>query len=65
MWKEKNIKELFADFKGEYEPIEVKYIDELIYNFIQENNLDFEKILKYARQTNSKTVIEKIVMIAR
>lgn len=45
--------------------VEVEYIDELIYNFIQENNLDFEKILKYARETNSKTVIEKMVMIAR
>ena len=45
--------------------VEVEYIDELIYNFIQENNLDFEKILKYARETNSKTVIKKIVMIAR
>lgn len=45
--------------------VEVDYIDEIIYNFIQENDLQFEKILKYARETNSKAVIEKMVMIAR
>lgn len=45
--------------------VEVDYIDEIIYNFIQENDLQFEKILKYARETNSKAVIEKMVMLAR
>lgn len=45
--------------------IEVDNIDEIIYDFIQENNLNFEKILKYARETNSKAVIEKIVILAR
>jgi len=45
--------------------VEVDYIDEIIYNFIQENDLQFEKILKYARETNSKVVIEKMVMLAR
>ena len=45
--------------------VEVDYIDEVIYNFIQENDLQFEKILRYARETNSKAVIEKLVSIAR
>lgn len=45
--------------------VEVDYIDEVIYNFIEENDLQFEKILKYARETKSKAVIEKMVMIAR
>ena len=45
--------------------VEVKNMNEIIYNFIQENNLDFEKILKYARETNSKAVIEKVVILAR
>lgn len=45
--------------------IEVENIDEIIYNFIQENELQFEKILMYARITNSKAVIEKIIAIAR
>ena len=40
-------------------------MNEIIYNFIQENDLDFEKILKYARETNSKAVIEKMVILAR
>lgn len=33
---------------------------EIIYNFINENNLDVEKIFKYARQTNSKRAIERL-----
>ena len=45
--------------------IEVENIDEIIYNFIQENELQFEKILMYARITNSKVVIEKMIAIAR
>ncbi len=45
--------------------VEVDYIDEIIYNFIQENDLQFERILKYARETNSRAVIEKMVMLAR
>ena len=45
--------------------IEVDNIDEILYNFIQENNLKFEKIIKYARETNSKAVIEKMVVLAR
>lgn len=45
--------------------IEVDNKDEIIYKFIQENNLDFEKIIKYARETNCKAVIEKMVILAR
>ena len=45
--------------------VEVDYMDEIIYNFIRENDLQFEKILKYARETNSKAVIEKMVILAR
>ena len=45
--------------------VEVDYIDEIIYNFIQENDLIFEKNLMYARETNSKAVIEKMVILAR
>ena len=45
--------------------VEVDYMDEIIYNFIRENDLQFEKILKYARETSSKVVIEKMVMLAR
>lgn len=45
--------------------IEVENADELIYKFIQENKLDFEKIIKYARETNCKKAIEKILVLAR
>ena len=45
--------------------IEVEDEDEIIYKFIQENKLDFEKIIKYARETNCKKAIEKILILAR
>lgn len=45
--------------------IEVENPDEIIYNFITENELDFEKIIKYAMDTKSRTVINKILVLAR
>ena len=45
--------------------IEVDNPDEIIYKFIEENDLDFEKIIKYARDTKSRTVINKILTLAR
>ena len=45
--------------------IEVDNPDEIIYNFIEENELDFEKIIKYAMDTKSRTVINKILVLAR
>lgn len=45
--------------------IEVENADEVIYKFIQENKLNFEKIIKYARETNCKKVLEKILVLAR
>ncbi len=45
--------------------IEVDNPDELIYNFIAENKLDFEKIIKYARETKSRSILNKILALAR
>ena len=45
--------------------IEVEDEDEIIYKFIQENELDFEKIIKYAIEKNCKKAIEKILILAR
>ncbi len=45
--------------------IEIENADEIIYKFIQENELNFEKIIKYARETNCKKAIEKILVLAR
>lgn len=45
--------------------VEVENADELIYEFIKENDLDFEKIIKYAVDTKSKNVINKILVLAR
>lgn len=45
--------------------IEVENRDEIIYNFIKENNLEFEKIIKYARDNNCKKVFDKIIILAR
>ena len=45
--------------------IEVENIDDVLYKFIKDNNLDFEKIIKYAVITKSRSVINKILIIAR
>ena len=45
--------------------IEAENADEILYNIIQEYNLDFEKIIKYARQTNSRKVLDKLFVLAR
>jgi len=45
--------------------VEVDNEDEIIYQFIQDNNLDFEKIIKYARETNNKKVLERLYTLAR
>lgn len=45
--------------------IEVDNEDDIIYNFIEENKLDFEKIIKYARETKNKKALEKIYILAR
>lgn len=45
--------------------IEVENYDEILYNFIKENHLDFEKIIKYARVTNNKKILDKLYVIAR
>ena len=45
--------------------IEVDNEDEIIYNFIEDNKLDFEKIIKYARETKNKSVLEKLYILAR
>ncbi len=45
--------------------IEVDNPNEIIYKFILENNLNFEKIIKYAMDTKSRTVIKKILILAR
>ena len=45
--------------------IDVDNDDEIIYQFIKNNNLDFEKIIKYAVDTKCKKVINKILILAR
>lgn len=45
--------------------IEVENANEILYKIIQECNLDFEKIIKYARETKSKVAINKIIALAR
>ncbi len=45
--------------------VEVDNEDEIIYNFIKNNKLDFEKIIKYARETNNKRVLDKLYTLAR
>ena len=45
--------------------IEVDNEDEIIYNFIEKNKLDFEKIIKYARETKNKKILNKLYILAR
>ncbi len=45
--------------------IEAQNADEIIYSIIQECNLDFEKIIKYARETNNRKVLDKLFVLAR
>lgn len=45
--------------------IDVDNEDDLLYKFIKDNDLDFEKIIKYAVITKSRTVINKILLLAR
>ncbi len=45
--------------------IEVENENEILYQIIQECNLSFEKIIKYARETNNKKILEKLFVLAR
>lgn len=45
--------------------VEVENIDDALYKFIKDNNLDFEKIIKYAVITKSRNVINKTLQLAR
>ncbi len=45
--------------------IEATNADDILYNFISQNKLNFEKIIKYAMDTKSRTVINKILTLAR
>lgn len=45
--------------------IEVDNTDEILYKIIKEYNLDFEKIIKYARETNRKKILDKLYTLAR
>lgn len=45
--------------------IEAENANEILYNIIEQCKLDFEKIMKYVRETNSKNVIDKLLALAR
>lgn len=45
--------------------IEAKNADEILYRIIEECKLDFEKIIKYARETNNRKVLDKLFILAR
>ena len=45
--------------------IEVENDIQVIYNFIKNNKLDFEKILKYVKLTNNTKIINKVLLLAR
>ncbi len=45
--------------------IEVETFDKIIYDFIEQNKLQFEKSIMYARITNNKVVIKKMIELAQ
>lgn len=45
--------------------IEVDNFDEIIFKIIDNSNLEFEKLIKYARITKNKKAIELLIEIAR
>ncbi len=45
--------------------IEVENANEILYSIIEECKLDFEKIIKYARETNNRKVLDKLFVLAR
>lgn len=45
--------------------IEVDNPDEVIYNFIKENNLNHKKIIEYAMDTKKRKIINKILILVR
>lgn len=45
--------------------IEAENANEILYSIIEEFKLDFEKIIKYIRETNSKNVLDKLLVLAR
>ena len=46
-------------------PIDAPNADEILYRIIEECKLDFEKIIKYARETNNRKVLDKLFVLAR
>ena len=45
--------------------IEAQNENEILYSIIEECDLKFEKIIKYARETNNKKVMDKLFVLAR
>lgn len=45
--------------------IEAENPDDVLHKITEQYKLDFEKILKYIRETNSKNVLEKLLVLAR
>lgn len=45
--------------------IEVENPNEILYKIKKDYNLDFEKIIKYARETNNKKILDKLFVLAR
>ena len=45
--------------------IEAENANEILYEIIEQYKLDFEKIIKYIRETNSKNVLDKLLVLAK
>lgn len=46
-------------------PIQCDNAEKVYYDFIKKNKLDFEKLIMYVRETNSKNALNKLLSLAR
>ena len=45
--------------------IEVEKENKILYNIIRECNLNFEKLIKYAKETNNKKALVKLLILKK
>jgi len=45
--------------------IEVENANDILYHIIEEYRLDFEKIIRYARETKNRKILDKLYLLAR
>lgn len=45
--------------------IEIDNENEILYDIVKECNLDFKKLIKYAKETNNKKALDKLLILEK